>query len=296
MSPRVAELSSRAVIAIGGEDAAAFLDRLVTCDMERVAARGAAAGALLTAQGKILSDFILLKAGDGYLLDAPRQTAADLLKRLTMFRLRAAVTLADASGDLAVLAVWNAPAPPAMPGRLIADPRHPGLGHRAYVPRAALGPAEAFAGATIVGEADYDAHRIALGVPEGGADFAFGDAFPHDAGLDALGGVAFDKGCYVGQEVVSRMQHRGTARRRPVQVTADATLPPPGTPVEADGKAAGALGSIDGHHGIAILRLDRVKAARDAGRPVTAGGIALAVTLPDWATWDWPATADPAGD
>ncbi|MCC6982322.1 MAG: folate-binding protein YgfZ, partial [Bauldia sp.] len=159
-----------------------------------------------------------------------------------------------------------------------------GLGFRAIRPATADGgdPGDAAA---------YHHHRIALGVPEGGRDFTFGDSFPHDANLDQLGGVAFDKGCYVGQEIVSRMEHRGTARRRIVQVAAEASPPASGAEVLAGERPAGTLGSSSGTIGLALLRLDRVKEALDAGKAVTAGGVPLSVTLPAYARFTWPTEA-----
>ena len=121
---------------------------------------------------------------------------------------------------------------------------------------------------------DYEAHRIALGVPRGGLDFIYGDAFPHEADMDQLDGVDFDKGCYVGQEVVSRMEHRGTARNRIVPVAADGFAPDAGVPVMAGDKQVGMMGSAAGGRGLAMLRLDRVADALAAGTPLIAGGIA----------------------
>ena len=120
-------------------------------------------------------------------------------------------------------------------------------------------------------------------------DFAFGDAFPHDADMDQLSGVDFVKGCYVGQEVVSRMEHRGTARRRFVLAHASAALPPVGTPINAGEKNIGTLGSSTGGTGLALIRLDRAKDAMDHGVPITAGGVGLTLTLPPWAKFGWPA-------
>ena len=289
---RVAELKSRAVLHVTGDDAASFLDRLITSDIDPLvdAGPGAAAyGALLSPQGKILTDFLVVRETDGFLIDLPAAAAADLAKRLTLYKLRAKVAVEDVSDRLAVLAIWDGGEAPAIPGRLVRDPRHPALGFRAYVADVAIGAAEAFPGSEIEPEATYQEHRAALGIPEAGMDFQFGDAFPHEIAMDQLSGVAFDKGCYVGQEVVSRMQHRGTARRRPVLVAADTTLPVSGTEILAGGKAAGTLGSAVGGTGLAVVRLDRVKDAMDAGAPITAGDVPIRLSLPGWAGYTWPA-------
>jgi folate-binding protein YgfZ len=145
--------------------------------------------------------------------------------------------------------------------------------------------------ATDATSADWHRHRIAHAVPEGGVDFVFGDAFPFDAAMDSLHGVAFDKGCFVGQEVVSRMRHRGTARRRIVALHADAALPEAGADIVAGERPLGRLGSSAEGNGIGLVRLDRLRAALDEGLPVRAGAEEVAVALPGWATYGWPTSA-----
>ena len=285
----IATLADRGVVFIGGEDAQKLLDDLVTNSMAIVAENGAGFGALLSPQGKILVDFIVHRAEDGFLFDLAADRAAEFVKRMTLYRLRAKVSIEDRSERLKVLAAWSG-AEPSAP--FAADPRAAALGWRAVVPKEEeLSPAgydEATAEA-------YHAHRIALSVPEGGRDFAFGDAFPHDADMDCLAGVDFRKGCYVGQEIVSRMEHRGTARRRAVSIAADAPLPAAGAPVTADGKPVGAMGSSAGGKGIALLRLDRVKEALDRGSPILAGDVPVAVALPAFARFGWPDDAAEEG-
>jgi tRNA-modifying protein YgfZ len=272
-SGKIAELTRRGIIAVGGGDAEKFLNDLVTSDVPK--AEGAVAfGGLLSPQGKVLFDFLVFREGDRYLFDLPWGLVADFVKRLTFYRLRAKVEIAPLTDHHAV-AVWG------NGGSWAADPRLATLGNRIVV----AGPVSANAT-----EADYDAHRIALGIPEGGVDFAFGDAFPHDADMDQFAGVDFAKGCYVGQEVVSRMEHRGTARRRFVLANASTALPAIGTPITAGEKAIGTLGSSTGGTGLALVRLDRAKDAMDHGVPITAGGVGLTLTLPPWAKFGWPAT------
>jgi folate-binding protein YgfZ len=282
MGGRIAELARRGVVAVSGLDAEKFLNDLVTSDMP--AAGKASYGALLTPQGKILFDFIAFRDGDRFLFDLPGTLVAGFVKRLGFYRLRAKVDIADLSDERIAVAAWGADAPPIVDGPVAADPRLAALGFRGIVP-AGADMAPDFAEAT---EADYDRHRIALGVPEGGIDFAFGESYPHDVALDQLGGVDFRKGCYIGQEVVSRMEHRGTARRRIALVTAAGELPPVGTAITTSGKALGTLGSSSAGKGIAIARLDRVKEAMDTGISVEAGGVPLTVTLPQWAAYGWP--------
>lgn len=292
---QAALLSDRGVMRVSGADAVHFLHNLVTCDIESLALGAAAYGALLTPQGKIVADFLVLReADDAFALDVPKAALGELAKRLTLYKLRAAVTVTDGSDEMAVIAVWGAQAtaPPldAGGGAVFPDPRLAALGWRAIVPR---DHAVALAGGAPGGEADYHRRRIGLGVPEGGRDFGFGEAFPHDADLDQLGGVDFRKGCYVGQEIVSRMQHRGTARRRIVKARGAVALPASGTALLAGSRAVGELGSTDGRDGLALVRIDRVSEARAEETPITAEGIAVELTIPEWARFAWPAAAEP---
>jgi folate-binding protein YgfZ len=286
-----APLPDRGVVFIGGAEATSFLQNIITTDMDRVVATGAGFGALLSPQGKILFDFLVLKAEGGFLFDLPLALVADFVKRMTLYRLRAKVEIADRSGSDEVIVFWGGDAAPSIVGAL-PDPRLTTLGYRAILPKGSDLVASGYGPGA---EAGYHAVRIALGVPEAGRDFAFGDAFPHDADMDDLGGLDFRKGCYVGQEIVSRMQHRGTARRRAVPVTAEMDLPAIGTAIEAGGKPIGTLGSSAGRTGIALVRLDRAKRALDEGVPITANGMALTIALPAFATFAWPQTAEEEG-
>ncbi|MFZ0526869.1 MAG: folate-binding protein, partial [Xanthobacteraceae bacterium] len=142
--------------------------------------------------------------------------------------------------------------------------------------------------ASVVAASDYDAHRIALGVPQGGVDFSYGDAFPHETDMDQLGGVDFSKGCYVGQEVVSRMEHRGTARTRAVPIRYDGLTPEVGIAITAGERQVGTMGSAAGGRGVALVRLDRVADAMAQGGSLTAGSAAIKLVKPDWARFAFP--------
>ena len=180
-------------------------------------------GALLTPQGKIIVDFLITEApaghGGGFLIDVPRPLAQPLADKLGFYKLRAKVTVENLSDGLGVLAVWDGE-PATKPDLAFADPRSETLGWRILVPEELKQKVADLIGADLVDSEAYEAHRIASGAPRGGLDFMYGDAFPHETNMDRLHGVDFDKGCYVGQEVVSRMQHRGTARTRTVRVIA----------------------------------------------------------------------------
>jgi tRNA-modifying protein YgfZ len=274
MHKKAAMLEDRGTISVSGADATSFLQGLLTNDVERLQPTEARYAALLTPQGKILFDMIVVRAAGGeepsYLLDCAAAQAADLAKRLGFYKLRAKVAIADVSADRAVAAFWGAK-PASVEGLLYADPRDARLGWRAILPR----PLAAAVGLEHAGE--YEGLRIAVGAPKGGLDFAYADAFPHDANFDLLHGVDFDKGCYVGQEVVSRMKHRGTARKRVARVKLAGPAPAPGTPVMDRELAVGALGSSSGREALALLRLDRAEEAKAAGRTLSAGGVDLAL-------------------
>jgi len=284
----VTELTDRGVVRVHGADATTFLQALVTSDVAALEPGRGGFAALLTPQGKILFDFLVAPSGDAILLDVAADRVEALVARLGLYRLRAKVAIADDGHAEAVLAFWGAAGPPLVAGTVFRDPRLAALGWRAIVPRGLVAGALGTPGLTRTDPGAYHAHRIHLGVPEGGRDFAYGDAFPHDADMDGLSGVDFGKGCYVGQEVVSRMQHRGTARRRIVRVTGTAALPPAGTALTAGERPIGTLGSSAGRDGLALVRLDRAKAALDAGRPIVADGVAVGVALPEWAPFGWP--------
>jgi folate-binding protein YgfZ len=292
---QAAFLPDRGVIKIAGEAARAFLNGLLTVDIGKMQPGTARYGALLTPQGKIVSDFLIYEAlesdGGGFLIDCPAALAAALVEKLKFYRLRAKVAVDDLSATLGILALWDGQPADSEFGPSFADPRLAALGHRIILPRNAATDAAHDLGADLVGAEAYEAHRIALGVPRGGADFAYGDAFPHEADMDQLGGVDFDKGCYVGQEVVSRIEHRATARNRVVPVTYDDYAPASGLPVMAGEKTLGMFGSAANGRGLALLRLDRMADAVAAGTPITAGGIELRAKKPDWARFDVPGSS-----
>lgn len=281
---RIARLPDRGVVRIEGPDAVTLLQGLVTQDLGLLQSQAAAYAGLLTPQGKVLFDFFIVRAGDGLLLDVAAAKEADLIKRLTLYRLRAKVTFAQAA-DLVVLALWDGAEPvPPEGGLVFADPRLPGLGWRVIVPAAQAGTWSAASG-RVVDIAEWHAHRVTLGVPEGGHDFVYGDAFPHEADMDQLAGVSFSKGCYVGQEVVSRMQHRGTARKRLVQVTGAGPLVA-GAAITAGTANIGSITSVAGAHGLALVRLDRAADLKAKGEALMADGIAIELVKPAWATFD----------
>ena len=281
---KAAFLPDRGVVRVSGIDARDFLNGLVTTDVTLLRPNLGRFGALLTPQGKIIADFLITEAppGDagGFLIDCPHALAQGLADKLGFYRLRAKVTVENLSDSLGVLAVWDGD-PHLKPDLAFADPRNAALGWRILVPEALMQKTADLIGADVVDSAAYEAHRIALGVPRGGLDFMYGDAFPHETNMDRLHGVDFDKGCYVGQEVVSRMQHRGTARTRTVRVVVEGAPPESGATILAGDKPLGTMGSSAGGNGLALIRVDRAADALAAGIPLTAGGIAIRLAEPD---------------
>jgi folate-binding protein YgfZ len=272
-------LKDRSLIAVGGPEAEAFLQNLITTDIVSLGEDEARPGALLTPQGKILFDFMIWRDGDGFVIETDASQREALLKRLTMYRLRAPVTLTPVAED-GVTISWGEEA-----GAGIKDSRF------------------AKAGVTVLRRAGhhgshnatlYDALRIEHGIVTSGPDYTLQDAFPHDVLMDFNGGLSFKKGCYVGQEVVSRMHHRGTARRRVVTVSAGTALPASGTEITANGKPVGTLGSVEGTSGLAIVRIDRAGEAMASGTPLLAGDVSVTLSLPAWSGLNFPTSSDEA--
>jgi len=285
--PLYVTLEGRGVVSVGGPEAGPFLQGLISNDVDRVSASRAIYAALLTPQGKFLHDFFVLRQGGDYLLDCEGPRTGDLGRRLLAYRLRADVALADATEDFRIVALIGgeegAGAPfdlppgeggavPCAGGILMRDPRGATLGLRALLPRDADLAFLAQAGFAPGSAADYERHRLGLGAPDGSRDMEVGRATLMECGFEALNGVDFEKGCYVGQELTARTKHRGLVRRRLARVALEGPLPPAGTPIEAGGKEVGEIRSGQGGTALAVLRLERVADAARAGTPLSAGG------------------------
>src|SRR6476620_4317466 len=218
---KAALLPDRGVVKVSGEDARNFLNGLITTDATLLRPGLGRFGALLTPQGKITVDFLVTEApsghGGGFLIDCPRALAQGLADKLGFYKLRAKVAIENLSESLGVLAAWDGD-PAVKPDLAFADPRNASLGWRILVAEELAQKVADLIGAELVDSAAYDAHRIASGVPRGGLDFMYGDAFPHETNMDRLNGVDSAKGCYVGQEVVSRTKPSGAARNRTAKV------------------------------------------------------------------------------
>jgi hypothetical protein len=251
-----ARLASRALIRVTGPDWRAFLQGLLTQDVETLSEGELRFAALLTPQGRLMFDLFVLGETEGALLDVAADRREAIILRLSMYRLRAKVEIT--ADDRTVSALWNGTGP-----GFVVDPRLPALGGRGY--GAAL-PADA----TEADEAAYDAHRLSLGVP-GPADWGEEKTYPIEANFDLLNGIDFKKGCFVGQETTSRMKRRGQIKTRMLPITFDGAPPAPGSEVLAGELRAGEVLSGLGGRAMAALRLDRIDGASLTveGRPVT---------------------------
>jgi folate-binding protein YgfZ len=291
-SAKIARLTDRGVISVKGSDSEKLLQGLVTNDLEGLEQGAARHAALLSPQGKILFDFFVVRVAGGYLLDVAAAKAADLVKRLTLYKLRADVAIADISSDFAVYAVWNEGAAGLTKARTcinFKDPRHPSMGIR-WLTEAPPPPDRQV---VELAHTDYDALRVRLGVPEGGKDYDFGDAYPHEADFDLFNGVSFTKGCYVGQEIVARMQNKTVVRKRVVKISAAKPLVS-GTDVLLGDIPIGRVGTIDGAHALAMLRLDRALEAEQKNQKLTAAGKDIDIDAEALARYRASAAAKPS--
>lgn len=295
-----AVLEHRGVVAVSGEDRAAFLQGLVSNDVLRVNTSQAAYGLFLTPQGKFLHDFTMIDSDDALLLDPETERRADLLRRLKMYKLRSKIALEDRADRLRVAVAFGEGALtalglPAERGAAVAfgggvaftDPRLPDLGARLFLPaaglEAALGALET-AGLTRRDAADHDRLRLSLGVPDGSRDLIPEKSIPLESRLDALNAISWDKGCYMGQELTARTKYRALIRKKLFPVTIVGPQPEAGTPVTLDGQDIGELRSGRDGLALALLRLEDAAKAAGSETPLRAGEATLIHRAPEWDT------------
>jgi folate-binding protein YgfZ len=284
----------RGVLAVSGPDRRAFLQGLISNDVERISPERAIHAALLTPQGRYLHDFFVIEMGEALLIDCERVRLPELQKKLSMFKLRSKVTLEDQSARWAVAVIWdedareivNLPADPGSArafdgGVLYVDPRLGAMGCRAILPAETAAASLAKAGLEQSDQPAWDIHRLALGIPDGSRDLPVEKAILLESGFDELNGVDWNKGCYMGQELTARTKYRGLVRKRLLPVTVEGEMPAPGTPVMLGEKEAGEMRSGRDGHALALLRLEMVEAAKANG-PLTAGAAKLTAHLPGW--------------
>lgn len=288
-------LGDRGVLAVAGVDRVAFLQGLVSNDVAKATRTRALYAALLTAQGKYLHDFFMVAEGDTLLIEGEAARLDDLRRRLTLYKLRSKVTIADASDRLVAVALPGAEAARALelgqePGtarsfaRGIAyvDPRLAALGVRLLLPRDDAASLLTAHGFTPAGADLYDRLRLTLGVPDGSRDMTIEKAILLEAGFDELNGVDWNKGCYIGQELTARTKYRALIKKRLMPVTIDGPLPLPGAIVQLGEAEAGEMRSGRDGLGLALLRLEAVAEAAQRGTPLTAGAARLTPVKPDW--------------
>jgi len=286
MTPSFAPLGDRGILEVAGADRVAFLQGLVSNDVAKAVAGAPVYAALLTAQGKYLHDFFVVALGDALYLDGERARLSDLQRRLSLYRLRSKVTLADASARFAVAAAWSdggaaklgladGAAKPFAGGVAYADPRLSTLGVRFLIPAGHEGDIAA-AGFTRADAAAYDRHRLALGVPDGSRDLEIEKSILLENGFEELNGVDFAKGCYMGQELTARTKYRALIKKRLVPVKVDGPMPTPGTPVMCNSEEVGEIHSGRDGTALAMLKLDALDG------PLSAGAAKLAPQPPAW--------------
>ncbi len=260
---KIAALSERAVLAVAGEDRVAFLQGLVSNDVAEARPGHAVWAALLTPQGKWLADFFIHSDGERLLLDCERAQLPLLQQRLSRYRLRSRVTLSDAESQ--VFAAWDGE--PDVGGIVSRDPRLPEAGWRVLAQDGI---------AVNATEAEWDRHRLALGLPDGSRDMETEKSILLEAGFDELHGVSWTKGCYMGQELTARTKYRGLIKRRLVPVRIDGMAPEPGSPLLRDGRDVGTMRSASGQIGLAVVRLDAMAGA------LTSGDATVTPVVPAW--------------
>ena len=258
-------LPARGVIELVGDDRVSFLQGLVSNDVSDAAPGRAVWSALLTPQGRWLADFFIFTDGARLLLDCERAQIPLLLQRLGRFRLRSKVALRDISDELAVHVAWGET--PGDGPLVVPDPRLVEAGWRLLSARRLTASAT---------EADYDRHRLALGLPDGSRDLEPEKTLLLEAGFDELHGVSWSKGCYMGQELTARTKYRGLLKRRLVPVSVDGPLPSTGTPVLKGNAEVGTMRSGRDTRGLAVLRLQAL------GDALTCGGAPIVPQIPGW--------------
>lgn len=275
-------INDRSIIEITGPDAAHFLERLITTDVEKLNVNELLPGALLSPQGKVLFDFLIGKLANGFFIDIADQLADTFAKRLKLYKLRSDVEISESIKQVTTIS-WENDSAPSQNDSGFIDKRFPD--NEKVIRRY-----DKNSSPTAISEAalkQWDLLRIQYAIPESGKDFALNDVFPHDINFDQLGAISYKKGCYVGQEIVSRMHHRGTARRRILIAEAEQNLPSSGA-IEANGKTIGELGTVIDGQALALVRIDRAKAAMDNAIALTVNDIPLTLRIAPNMQYNFP--------
>jgi folate-binding protein YgfZ len=286
----------RAVITIAGEDRQAFLQGLISNDTAKITPDQAIYATLLTAQGRFLFDLFIVGEADRYLVDCAAPRRADLIKRLTLYKLRSKVTIADADADWCAVLLFGEGALDRIGhshgagaagafgnGVAYVDPRLADLGVRMMLPRvSARATLEGLSAAEDADGAAYHRRRIALGVPDAAHDLTPEKSILLENGFDELNAIDWQKGCYMGQELTARTRYRGLVRKRLLPVRIEGEAPAPGTPLMLGDQELGEMrsASADGTLGLAMVRLEAL--AGNAAPVLHAGTAKLSPAIPSW--------------
>jgi folate-binding protein YgfZ len=286
-------LDRRGVVSVGGEDSTAFLQGLVSNDVEKITGEHTAYGALLTPQGKFLYDFFMVYHDGAVILDSEGDRLEGLIRKLKMYKLRSKVDLSDETDTFSIFALYGKDALSTLglttelgatkvlgDGIVFTDPRLSEMGARAILPTAQARSIIEGLGFSEAAIEVYDSHRISLGLPDGSRDMVVEKAILLENGFDELGGVDWNKGCFIGQELTARTKHRGLIKKRLIPVQFDGAPPPEGTPVMVDDKEAGEVRSASNDHGLALMRLEYLETP---GAEFFADGVRLTPQKPLWA-------------
>ncbi|WP_375614396.1 YgfZ/GcvT domain-containing protein [Bartonella sp. AC535YNZD] len=272
-------LKNRAIIQITGEEATDFLQSLITTDVKKINPQEIFPGALLSPQGKVLADFLIGKKEDGYLIDIIMPLADILYKRLLLYKLRKKIEITQPFQEVVTVS-WKNESDTLNFDSSFVDKRFPEKEKiiRIYDKTSFLASEY---------HNMWNQLRIRYAIAESGQDYEVGKVFPHDINYDQINGLAFNKGCYIGQEVVSRMHHRQAARRRILIVKGQHELSPQSS-IEAGTKVFGSLGTCVDNEALALLRIDHVKDAMDHNIPFTVKNIPITISIAENMNFTFP--------
>ncbi|MET3589462.1 folate-binding protein YgfZ [Bartonella silvatica] len=272
-------LNNRKVIRITGEEATHFLQTLITTDVTKIDSQEIFPGALLSPQGKVIADFLIGKIDDGYLIDISDFLSDTFYKRLLLYKLHRKVEITQPLQDVVTI-YWNHESDPSNFDSSFVDKRFP---QKEKIIRI-YGKTPFFASEY---HDDWNRLRIRYAIAESGQDYEIGKVFPHDINYDQINGLAFNKGCYIGQEIVSRMHHRRAARRRILIVKSQHELTP-GSHVEAGTKVLGDLRTCTANEALALMRIDHVKDAMDNNIPFTVKNVPVTINIAENMNFTFP--------
>lgn len=283
MANYMTPLPGRGVLEIKGADKSTFLQGIMTNDIYSLSPENALYTALLTPQGRYLYDFFIVEIGDSYYLDGEASRLEDVIKKLSLYKLRADVTFILRS-DLPVYAYWGE----GVSSLLNLDNKH-GASHNTFYmdPRLAALGARSFGKAEVEGfqlksPEDYDQHRLSLGIPEGGRDLIPDKSIPLESGLDELHAISWTKGCFMGQELTARTKYQGLVRKRLIPVVFEGKPPPFGTGVFLEGDPVGEVRTTSGSQGLIMVRLEALKSHLEEHGKLMAGEANLTPHVPSW--------------